>query len=186
MGRLSNPPEHLKHLVDGGSKNAKQGSKPQSRALHAIATVARPASSEETGRLSNPTPRPVQRRLGRAEIDTIISNYQAGQSLRAIAKLLGVHHHTVAAHLQRHGIARRLNHRKMTDIDVAEASRRYEAGDSLATLASIFNVDPATIRHELRQTATTIRPRRGTPEDSDASLRSAPTTPMASRAATDR
>ena len=123
MGRLSNPPKHLKHLVDGGLKNAKQGVRPRSRALNAIATVARPASSEETGRLSNPTPRPVQRRLGRAEIATIISNYQAGQSLRAVAKLLGVHHHTVAAHLHRHGIARRLNQRNMADIDFAEASR---------------------------------------------------------------
>ena len=127
----------------------------------------------------------MQRRLGRAEIDVIISSYQAGQSLRALAELLGVHHHTVAAHLQRQGIARRLNQRKMTDIDVAEASRQYEAGESLATLASMFNVDPATIRHELRQTATTIRPRRGRPADSDASLRSAPTKPMASPAATE-
>ena len=129
----------------------------------------------------------MQRRLGPAEIDTIVSDYQAGRSLRAIAKRVGVHHHTVAAHLQRHGIARRLSQRKMTDIDVDEASRRYEAGDSLATLASIFNVDPATIRHELRQTATTIRPRRGRPQyDPNVALRLAPTTPMASLAATDR
>ena len=64
------------------------------------------------GRLSNPTPRPVQRRLGRAEIDTIINNYQAGQSLRAIAKLLDIHHHTIAAQLQRRGIARRLSTRQ--------------------------------------------------------------------------
>ena len=83
--------------------------------------AATPVTSEETGRLSNPTPRPGQRRLGDAEIDTMISNYQAGQSLRAIAKLLGVHHHSIAAHLQRHGIARRLNQRKMTDVEVDDA-----------------------------------------------------------------
>ena len=128
MGRLSNPSEHLKHLVDRGSGESGHGPKRRSRGSGAVAAAADPASSEETGRLSNPTPRPVQRRLGRAEIDTIISNYQAGQSLRAVAKLLGVHHHTVAAHLQRHGIARRLSQRKMTDIDVAEASRQGLVG----------------------------------------------------------
>ena len=181
MGRLSNPHEHLKHLAEQGAQIAKRGLKRRSQGPQAVATAATTTTSKETGRLSNPAPRPVQRRLGPSEIDTIVSDYQAGRSLRAIAKRVGVHHHTVAAHLQRHGIARRVSQRKMTDIDVADASRRYEAGDSLATLASIFSVDPAAIRHELRQTATTIRPRRGRPQDDPhVALRSAPTTPVVS------
>ena len=108
MGRLSNPPEHLKHLVKKGADTSQHDPKRHSPDSGAVTVAANPVTSEETGRLSNPTPRPVQRRLGRTEIDTIITSYQAGQSLRTTAKLLGIHHHTVAAHLQRHGMARRL------------------------------------------------------------------------------
>ncbi len=142
MGRLSNPPEQLKHLVERDAAKPKRDKKCPSLRPRVVATAATRASSEETGRLSNPTPRPVQRRLGRAEIDTIISNYQAGHSLRAIAKLLGIHHHTIAAHLQRHGIARRLNQREMTDI--VETSRRYAAGDSLAAATDRKTVQSPT------------------------------------------
>jgi len=112
MGRLSNPPEHLKHLLERGVDKSRHDPKRRPPGSGAVAVAADSASSKETGRLSNPTPRPVQRRLGRAEIDTIINNYQAGQSLRAIAKLLDIHHHTIAAQLQRRGIARRLSTRQ--------------------------------------------------------------------------
>lgn len=90
-------------------------------------------TSEETGRLSNPTPRPVQRRLRRSDVDIIAADYQAGRSLRTIAETLGVHRHTVAAHLEQLGIPRRANERKMTVHDVVEASRRYDAARTVTT-----------------------------------------------------
>jgi hypothetical protein len=49
----------------------------------------------------------------------------------------------------------------MTDDDVNEAARRNRAGDSRATIASTFNDDATTIRHELHRIGVTIRPRRG-------------------------
>jgi len=66
------------------------------------------------GQLSNPGRRPVQRRLRGPEVDTVVALYQAGQSLRELAAELGIHHRTVAAHLDQRGVPRRVNRRKMT------------------------------------------------------------------------
>jgi DNA-binding transcriptional regulator LsrR (DeoR family) len=118
-------------------------------------------ASEEAGRLSNPAPRPIQRRLGPPDIDTIAGDYQAGQSLRTIAKVLGVHRNTIAAHLDQLGIARRATRPKMNANDIHKATQRYETGDSLATIAAAFHVNATTIRRELAKAGTTIRPRRG-------------------------
>ena len=166
MGRLSNPPEHLKHLVERCVETARVRLKRRShrshRSGHAL-SAANGVTSEERGRLSNPTPRPVQRRLRQAELDQLAADYQSGQSLRVIGEALGVHHHTVAAKLEQLGIPRRQTQPKMTADDVVEASRRYQAGDSLNTLAIVFNVDAATINRKLRRAGTIIRPRRGWP-----------------------
>ena len=163
MGRLSNPPEHLKHLVERDVTGAARGAKHRSRGSGDIPAVARAVTAEETGRLSNPTPRPVQRRLRPPEIATVAADYRAGRSLRDIADTLGVHHRTIAARLQQLGIPRRVNERKLSPEDIFDASRRYEQGASLTTLAAGFNVDAATIRRELRRAGATIRPRRGWP-----------------------
>jgi len=161
MGRLSNPPEHLKHLVDRGVEKSRHGPTRRSRRSGPVDAAASPATSEETGRLSNPALRPVQRRLGPREIETLANKYRAGQSLRAVAEALGVHHQTVAACLQQLGIPRRANERKMNADDDIEAARRYTAGDSLATVASTFGGDASTVRRELQRAGTAVRPRRG-------------------------
>ena len=161
IGRLSNPPEQMKYLVDKGAENARHGPKRRSPGSGAVAGVVGSVASEETGRLSNPALRPVQRRLRSSEIDLIAIEYRAGRSLRAIAEVLGVHHHTVAAHLQQLGIPRRANERKMSANDVVDASRRYVRGESLATIAGSFSVDATTVRRELRRMGIAVRPRRG-------------------------
>ena len=118
-------------------------------------------TAEEPGRLSNPTPRPVQRRLDSSEVDQLVAEYLAGRTLRELAGILGVHHRTIAGHLEQRGAKRRANPRKMSTLDVLAAARRYETGDSLATVAQTFNVDTATSRRELPRAGVAIRPRRG-------------------------
>ncbi len=112
---------------------------------------------EETGQLSNPARRNVQRRLTDPEIDELVNEYQTGRTLADLASVLGIHRQTVAAHLEKRGIQRRANRRKMTDDGVNEAARRYRGGDSLAKVGSAFNVDAATIRRELHRIGVTIR-----------------------------
>ena len=94
-------------------------------------------------------------------IALVLFPFTANGYIVGLACVLGIDRRTVAAHLQARGIERRINRRKMTDDDVEEAARRYRAGDSLATIASTFNVDAATIREELHRIGVTIRPRRG-------------------------
>ena len=89
------------------------------------------------------------------------ARYETGRSLRAIAEALGVHHRTVATHLEHLGVPRRVNGRKMNAHDILEATRRYEAGESLATVAGAYGVDAATVRRELHRADIAIRPRRG-------------------------
>ena len=161
MGRLSNPPEHLKHLLDRGTEIPPHNPKRRPRGPEGVTATAGPATSEETGRHSNPSPRPVQRRLRASEVDTIGVEYQAGRSLRAIAKVLGVHHWTVAVHLEQLGVPRRVNRRKMNAHNIVDACARYEAGDALATVAAAYGVDAATVRRELHRADVAMRPRRG-------------------------
>ena len=59
MGRLSNPPKHLKHLVDESAHEAEAGSERRPQEPRPATTVATTMVSEEAGRLSNPAPRPV-------------------------------------------------------------------------------------------------------------------------------
>ena len=99
--------------------------------------------------------------MNTTDIAKLVAGYRAGQSLSDLAKEFYIHHGTVAAHLERRGVRRRMNARKFTNDDVNEAARRYRAGESLATVGTALNVDAATVRRELHRAGVTIRPRRG-------------------------
>jgi hypothetical protein len=161
MGRLSNPPKPAEMLAEQGLRDHQQRRPRAKSSAHAGSPGTRDMVDEETGQLSNPSRRPVQRRLTDPEIDELVNAYQAGRTLADLACALGIDRRTVAAHLQARGIERRINRRKMTDDEVSQAARHYRAGDVLATIASTFNVDAATIRRELHRIGVTIRPRRG-------------------------
>ena len=99
--------------------------------------------------------------MPRSELNELAAGYETGVSLRALAEALGVHHCTVASHLEQLGVPRRANRRKMNAADILEASLRCEAGDSLETIATVYGVDATTVRRELRRADIAIRPRRG-------------------------
>ena len=60
-----------------------------------------------------------------------------------------------------YGVPRRVNKRKLGKTQVEEAARRYEAGESLATVGLALNADAATVRRELHRAGLPTRPRRG-------------------------
>ena len=161
MGRLSNPPEPVEAVIDQGLCGARRRRRGVKMPPDSSIWGDRAVIYEETGQLSNPSRRPVQRRLTDVEIDELVHEYQTGRTLADLATAFGVHPRTVAAHLQARGVKRRVNRRKMTDDDVSEAARRYGNGDSLAKVAYAFVVDAATVRRELHRAAIPIRPRRG-------------------------
>ena len=161
MGRLSNPAEPLETLVGQGLQSPRRRQNIRARRPRQAPAASETAPQETTGRLSNPGPRPIQRRLNAADIADLVAGYRAGQSLSDLAKEFRIHHRTVTAHLEQCGVTRRMNTRKFSNDDLDEASRRYRVGESLATVGIAFNVDAATVRRELHRAGVTIRPRRG-------------------------
>ena len=184
MGRLSNPPDHLETLALQGIAGSRKVSDNAPTTASHSPVAARSDPQEETGRLSNPVPMTgrvranrvdaraedvgstrargsVQRRLSGPEIGDLAAAYEWWRSLAELAIEFGIHHRTVAGHLERRGVPRRVSHRKMRSADVEQAARRYRGGDSLAELGAAFNVHPATVARELRRAGVKLRPRRG-------------------------
>jgi hypothetical protein len=105
--------------------------------------------------------KPVQRRLTRSEVAAVAAEYQHGRSSADLAREFGVHRRTVADHLIRLGIARRVNLPKLPPPDIERAVIKYQAGDSLATVGKALNVDASTVRRALKRAGVAIRPRPG-------------------------
>lgn len=115
---------------------------------------------EGPGQLSNPSRIPVQVRLDEGEVEAVVEKYRAGRTLTQLATEFGVNQRTIATHLERCGVPRRVNLRKMTADDVVEAARRYRTGDSLAIVGAKFGVTASTLRRELLRAGVETRPRR--------------------------
>lgn len=183
-GRLSNPPDTLERAPEqgflaepaagrkpqkaailpskrpgvGGPDHRGQHSNPGSRAVHAdVDCVYSPAVNNPERR----TTKPVQRRLTQSELSTVAAEYQNGRSLQDLAREFGVHRRTVADHLERLGMDRRVNRPKLTPRDVEQAISQYRAGDSLATVGKALRVDASTVQRALKQSGIGIRPRPG-------------------------
>ncbi len=135
-GRLSNPAS----MVLGGDNGA--------------------PSPTSGGSARRPGP-PVQRRLTPSDLEAVVARYQSGRSLNDLATEFGVHHRTVADHLKRLGIARRVNLAKLNAADVKRAASRYRAGASLATVGMALNVDASTVQRAFKRAGVPIRPRPG-------------------------
>jgi transposase len=116
---------------------------------------------DETGPTTSRSARQKQRRLEEQEILRLVAGYLSGQSVPQLVESWGVHRTTVLAHLERRGVPRRRNTRKLTDDQVSEAARRYRQGDSLDTVAAHFGVSQRTIGRELKTFGVVIRVHHG-------------------------
>ncbi len=88
----------------------------------------------------------------------LVADYLDGQSVRQLAVSWRIHRTTVLDHLERHGVPRRANVRKMTDQQVEEAAQLYGAGNSLIVLGRTYGVDAGTVGRELSQVGVNLRP----------------------------
>lgn len=106
-------------------------------------------------------PRQQQRRLTADQIDEVVARYVDGASIDALARKYKINRTTVISHLERTGVERRRNPRKMTDASVRAAADRYAAGLPLAAVAAEFDVCDRTLRREFDSAGVPIRPRPG-------------------------
>ena len=116
---------------------------------------------QEPGSGSSPTVVKVQHRLAAKVVDQLVVDYRAGATVLQLANQYQVHRTTVSAHLERHGVARRANRRKLTDEQIAEGATLYAAGWSTAKVGKRFDVSAETALQTLRKAGVPIRARNG-------------------------
>lgn len=91
----------------------------------------------------------------------IVAEYQAGQTMKAIAVKHGIHRVTVSEVLDRTGVAKRPKGMSPSQVDIA--ARLYESGLSLATVGAQLGFDATTIRTMLLRRGVTTRDSHGRP-----------------------
>ncbi len=135
QGRLSNPPHHFDRAMEILPVVLARRKRPN----HATATLQR------------------QRRLAPYEIDNLVDLYATGINVRQLAAAFGINRDTALRHLQRRGVPSRATERRLTDELHAEATRRYLAGEPMATLCDDLGINPTTMRRELSKTGIQLR-----------------------------
>lgn len=88
-----------------------------------------------------------------------MAEYQAGQTMKAIAVKHGIHRVTVSDVLDRTGVAKRP--KGMSQVQVDTAARLYESGTSLANVGAQIGFDASTIRTMLLRRGVRTRDSHG-------------------------
>ncbi len=114
-------------------------------ALPGLADASRPAAP----------PRQQQVRLTPARVAKLVAAYEAGLDMNELAKLYGIHRHSVRAHLDKAGVE--LRRRGLTQAQVDEAVRLYVTGSSLARLGQQLGCDHTTVGRALRHRGVALR-----------------------------
>lgn len=91
------------------------------------------------------------RRLSDRELEQMADEYRAGDTVAILVERYGVHRTTIMGHLERMGVPRRPNKRKLTDAQVVEIRRLYRLGLSYAELGRRFGVSGDVIKKEVSQ-----------------------------------
>ena len=158
-GTAFKPSRTPENRCDTRVPESRQTRKVRSAAVREVDAAADPAAAQNTGQLSNPARRPVLRRLRSSQVDTLVARYEAGQSLRGLAAELGIHHRTVAAHLEQRAVPQRVNRPKMTAPVVLPARPSHEADAHSRLSRPPFSVEAQTARRELRRAGVETPPR---------------------------
>lgn len=122
-----------------------------------------PAEPGTVQQLSHPN-----RKLKEPELEALTASYEAGTSIKALARQYGMHEQTVRAQLLRRGVELR-PWRALTDDQVVEIIRGYQAGASLRELARQYEVAVNSIRNCLVRADVPLRPARRLPRQAASS-----------------
>ncbi len=101
------------------------------------------------------TPRVRQRRLTREQVDQLVTEYQAGDSMQVLALRWELHRTTVAGHLLRTGVP--LRRQGIPNQELEEAVRLYGGGWSCQRLAERYDCDDETVRQALKRSGVKMR-----------------------------
>lgn len=99
----------------------------------------------------------MNRELSPAERAQLTEQYRVGMSALELVRQFKMHRHTVAAHLEREGVAARPQ-RKMTQRMLDHAKRLYAEGQSLAAIGKQLGVEASTAGKALKRSGVKLRP----------------------------
>jgi len=109
-----------------------------------------------------------QRRLSSEQAANLVSDYQAGASIKSLVRKYGVHNMTVKAHLLRAGIVVP-SFMQIDPVLRVEVVRLYLSGKTMVDVAQLVGVSEPTVARVLRVQGVPSR-RRGNAPTSEARL----------------
>jgi transposase len=125
-------------------------------------TVWRALNAEPEGdQRVRPKPRQAQRRLSSEQVNLLIRAYEGGINSSELAVQFGVHRRTVIEHLNRHGVAKRGERRKLTDTQLVEAQALYDQGWSTVKIGHHFTVNHNTVWQARKRAGVELRSQAG-------------------------
>lgn len=171
-GHHSNPKKSSPTTVSGGSRSVPEpGSKasgasveawlelkgqlsnPESELNRSVRELTEPFDRSRTpldvAKAPRAKPHRRPRRLSEGELEKMAEEYRAGDTVPMLVERYGVHRTTILGHLERMGVPRRANKRKLTDAQVKEVRRLYRLGLSYAELGRKFGVSGDVVKKEL-------------------------------------
>lgn len=101
--------------------------------------------------------RQLNRRLDAEEVGALVSAYEAGGTVKGLAREFEVHHTTVRRLLDRAGVIRR-KVVPLTEAELSSAARHYDQGLTIAQVGERFDRKYQTMRRELLRAGVVMRP----------------------------
>ena len=97
----------------------------------------------------------LSKRLGGAKVDELVRRAQAGESVRSLARELGVANSALTRMLREHGVD--ISKRKVTDDEAAAMTREYEAGSTIAGLEKKYGLSHGAVLRALHRCGAKMR-----------------------------
>ena len=121
-------------------------------------------ADRDVGRLPAASPEPAARAsLGRArrlrpdEVESLVTGYGAGKTMRELAAQFGISRQTVSTHLRRANSP--IRREGLDQEQLGEVVALYEAGRTSRDIADCYGVSPDTVLRTLRRQGVEIRSR---------------------------
>ena len=99
----------------------------------------------------------MNRKLSPTECAQLAEQYRDGKSTLELARQFKMHRNTVAAHLEREGVAVR-GQRKMTPQLIERAKQLYAEGQPLTAIGKHLGVEASTVGKALKRAGVKLRP----------------------------
>lgn len=98
----------------------------------------------------------LSKRLGSVKVEELVRRARAGESVRSLARELGVANSALTRMLRDEGVA--ISRRKVSDDEAAAMARQYEAGNTVAELEKKYRLSHGAVLRSLHRSAVEMRP----------------------------